>query len=59
MSVALVEVSVLTASWQGSLETRPQRETVNVEEELGRQEVVRPWKAPASAVSYPGWAIPQ
>lgn len=45
VSVALVELSVLMASWQGSLETTPQREMVNVEEELERQDVVRPRKA--------------
>lgn len=40
-SVASVEVLVLAASWQGSLETRPQREMDTAEEELGRQDTVK------------------
>lgn len=41
-SVASAELFVLAASWQGSLETRPQREMDTAEEELRRQDTVRP-----------------
>lgn len=51
MSVPSLKLSVLATSWQGSLETRPQREMDSTEEELGRQEVVKPWKVPGTAVS--------
>lgn len=55
-AVASVELFVLTASWQGSLETRPQREMDTAEEELGRQDTVRRWKAAAAVISSPARA---
>lgn len=42
MPVASVELFLLAASWQGSLEARPQREMDTAEEELRRQDLVSP-----------------
>lgn len=61
VSVASVELFPLAASWQGSLETRPQRETDTAEEELGRQGTVRPcclfpssgWRHRGHVAQYP------
>jgi len=41
-SVASAEPFPLAVSWQGSLETRPQREMDTAEEELGREDTQRP-----------------